>query len=136
VKKGPNCPTVLPRPEVLFTWIVYLDRAPLHSPKELGSVQAANIVAARSEAKAQWPGLELLVQSAASARVRPVTALPLPHEVKQPINAPVSPRKGRDVRRPRSKGQYDAFCQAKRAAHAVAKRDAEAMNPTTRSADV
>jgi hypothetical protein len=113
--------------DVLFTWIVYLDRAPLHSPKELGSVKAANIVAARSAAAAQWPGLELLVQSAASARVRPASALPAPNAVKQPIN----PRGPRKFTKSRSKGQYDAFCQAKRAAHAVAKRDTT-TNPEAR----
>lgn len=116
----------------LFRWLCYRDRFPLAHPELLGELSAPTLAVAKNLAAERWhavPPGALLIQSAASHRVRPVTALPL--EVKQPINSPVSPRKQRDYRRSKSKQQLDAFCRAKRAAHDVAKRVTGAVRPTT-----
>lgn len=113
----------------LFRWLCYRDRFPLAHPELLGELTAPTLAAAKNLAAERFPGIAVVIQSAASHRVRPVTALPL--EVKQPVNSPVSPRKQRDYRRSKSKQQLDAFCAQKRAAHAGAKRDIGAVRPTT-----
>lgn len=107
--------------EALFTWLVYTDRFPLAVPELLGELEAPDKPAAEKEAAAQWPGVALLIQSAASARVRPVTALPLP-------DAPTASQQTRVA--PKKRGKYtnyhrqlDAFAAAKRRAHEARRAD-------------
>ena len=109
----------------LFTWLVYKDRFPLAVPELLGELEAPTLAAAKNQAAERWPGVAVLIQSAASARVRPVTALPLPHAVKATHRNDLNPR-GRHAKKT---GQYhrqlDAFRESKRRAHDAAKRGRE-----------
>lgn len=98
----------------LFLWLVYPAALPLDGrPQLLGELSAPTLAAAKCQAAERWPGVAVLIQSAASARVRSLAA-PRPAPVKR-TNA------GRP--RPGARGQLDAFTQAKRAAHAAARRD-------------
>jgi hypothetical protein len=105
----------------LFTWLVYKDRFPLAVPELLGELEAPTLAAAKNQAAARWPGVAVLIQSAASHRVRPITAPVVPAKR---TNAG-RPRPG--ARTPRSrnqnKAQYDAFCAEKRAAHDARRAD-------------
>ena len=104
----------------LFTWLVYKDRFPLAVPQLLGELEAPTLAAAKNQAAERWPGVAVLIQSAASHRVRPLTAPVVPQKR---TNAG-RPRPG--ARTPRSrnqnKAQYDAFCAEKRRAHDAATR--------------
>jgi hypothetical protein len=53
----------------LVTWIIWSDSAPLRTPTELGRCRAADKSAAEAIARKRFPGVRLLVQSAASASV-------------------------------------------------------------------
>lgn len=106
----------------LFTWHVYLDHFPLAVPELLGELEAPTLAAAKNQAAERWPGVAVLIQSAASHRIRPLTAPVVPAKR---TNAG-RPRPG--ARTPRSrnqnKAQYDAFCAEKRAAHEARRGDA------------
>jgi hypothetical protein len=64
----------------LVTWIVWSDSAPLRSPTELGRVRAPDKSVAESLARERFPGVRILVQSAASASV--AEKVPLERPVK------------------------------------------------------
>jgi hypothetical protein len=110
----------------LFSWVVWHDRAPLNSPKEIGSVQAPNKTAAEDDAKKRWPKLALLVQSAASAREQPYSKHPLP-------DAPLASATSRaNYRHPKkhnpSKQRQLEFNDQKRAAHVQRRARGDAMD--------
>ena len=105
----------------LFTWLVYKDRFPLAVPELVGELEAPTLAAAKNQAAERWPGVAVVIQSAASARVRPVTALPLPGEVKATHRNNVHSR-GRHVKRGAYRQQLDAFRESKRRAHDAATR--------------
>lgn len=52
----------------LVTWIIWADSAPLRTPRELGRCRAADKPSAEEIARERFPGVRILVQSAASAR--------------------------------------------------------------------
>jgi hypothetical protein len=95
----------------LFAWRVYADRYPFAAPAELGLLEAPTLAAAKCAAAERWPGVPTLIQSAASARVRPLSAM-APPDAPLPPNPTRGP--GRRRTESRTKQRYRDFAAEKR----------------------
>lgn len=110
-------------------WMVERDRFPFGVGPDLGVVLAPDKATAEERARKQF-GTPVVVRSMLShesAKLETYT----PAAKKTNYGRP---RPGARKARSKSRQQLDAFCAAKRAAHDVAKREAEAINPNTRTA--